>query len=1125
MRGDTENEATFSSNLPRHSENPNIPETGGETSHAAVLRNQRILHQVNDSDVERYPFDQSHSLRTDPDNEQQMSINNENMINNSFEYDPKLPKLNKFSVSVKPRINGSNVFIEVPTLKKVRTAYKDRNEVAERFTEEQCINFLMIDSTANDTMSDDDTEYFGIKDFVVYDENSELTDFWIEYDFRSSEFYWNGVLVDGDKSISCIGAHYKKFTIEGYGVNHSEVTIWFESYVRENLWYKVISTLPEFTQLWNKFVWKVYLTKYVLDWIHMNPSVLFKDLESHFYNWIHNLRSGDPFYEKWISELNPRTQDFRLLVVNNMYLIWHEAYFLGSDYSEKPFFQDEWSPGRYSTNGKFNSKSPEQTIVTPTVFRWFDDIFPTLLDVIADYSSEHKEFSKHEFKELKHKGTATFRGLISENEKTYHQAQFDDIIINIGDCCEIYNDVYMESNIRWICYITAIIKDKSGGFIKFVWLYSRNDTLLQNLDKDLNPNKSKELFFTLHCECAKKWPLNSIKRKVLVHFGESKVPKSSNNDNEFFCKYAYLPMETEGSFITFHEVMTFPNEKNGLCCGCGDSDDQFAIFKRKYEIDDCILLQPLEGDNEELYTVCRIESMNEEKKYVTLRRFYRLTEVSPERYGMAKNELLFSDYLFNFDKFRDVVRSCHVEFLPPGEEKSVNLLHRGTGEHFYFSRIYFRITKAIKDLDLNMMEYFSKTFPDWFYKVEPCTKLKCLDLFCGGGSLGRGFEDAGFVECKWAIDTNESAMKTYMHNSKQGDVVLINESVNKILANVMRNENNQNLPKKGEVDIILAGSPCQGFSRINKHQDSDRSIANNSLVASVASFVDFYRPRFLLLENVATIQRKSGCLLEIGYQIKVGLISAIQQGCAQERNRVFLWAAAHGEVLPNHPPVSHLYSKSFRSYRTLFYLGNGTSLKGLSNASVASFKMSTVGEITYDLPKLDTGIYWYPTYPDHVATLNSYQTKEILRRIPVYPPGSDYYSAREKEKIPDRFCKAEYDSKREKHNGGERYRFCQRIEKNDVFSTICTSMRCNGFHPRIVHFEEPRVISVREAARAQGFLENDILCGTIADQYKVIGNSVPRNIAFALGLQLGRALTDHEHEHLPKNNYILWNDY
>lgn len=140
-------------------------------------------------------------------------------------------------------------------------------------------------------------------------------------------------------------------------------------------------------------------------------------------------------------------------------------------------------------------------------------------------------------------------------------------------------------------------------------------------------------------------------------------------------------MAKEGSFITFHEVMTYPNEEDGLCCGCGDNDDKFAIFRKKYERDDCILIKPFEGDIKELYTVCKIESINEEEGYVTLRRFYRLTELSQKKYGTAKNELLFSDYLFNFDRFHDVVRSCHVEFLPLGEEKPVNLLHRGTGEH------------------------------------------------------------------------------------------------------------------------------------------------------------------------------------------------------------------------------------------------------------------------------------------------------------------------------------------------------------------------------------------------------------------------------------------------------------
>jgi len=63
-------------------------------------------------DIERYSFDQSHSPNRDE--QQTPAFSNESTINNngpSFEYDPKLPKLNKFSVSVKSRISGSNVII------------------------------------------------------------------------------------------------------------------------------------------------------------------------------------------------------------------------------------------------------------------------------------------------------------------------------------------------------------------------------------------------------------------------------------------------------------------------------------------------------------------------------------------------------------------------------------------------------------------------------------------------------------------------------------------------------------------------------------------------------------------------------------------------------------------------------------------------------------------------------------------------------------------------------------------------------------------------------------------------------------------------------------------------------
>jgi len=42
-------------------------------------------------------------------------------------------------------------------------------------------------------------------------------------------------------------------------------------------------------------------------------------------------------------------------------------------------------------------------------------------------------------------------------------------------------------------------------------------------------------------------------------------------------------------------------------------------------------------------------------------------------------------------------------------------------------------------------------FPPYHEKIETFKKLKGLDLFCGGGSLGRGVEDSGFVSCKWQV--------------------------------------------------------------------------------------------------------------------------------------------------------------------------------------------------------------------------------------------------------------------------------------------------------------------------------------------------------------------------------------
>src|SRR5690606_25338636 len=132
----------------------------------------------------------------------------------------------------------------------------------------------------------------------------------------------------------------------------------------------------------------------------------------------------------------------------------------------------------------------------------------------------------------------------------------------------------------------------------------------------------------------------------------------------------------------------------------------------------------------------------------------------------------------------------------------------------------------------------------------PKPPLVGLDLFCGGGNFGRGIEEGGAVVNKWAVDLFTAALCTY-HANNRHEAHMYLGSVNNFLKDAMEGRYlNGKIAKPGEVGFISAGSPCQGFSNANPDKNSERSNSNASLVASVASFVDFYRPSYALLENV-----------------------------------------------------------------------------------------------------------------------------------------------------------------------------------------------------------------------------------------------------------------------------------
>lgn len=86
------------------------------------------------------------------------------------------------------------------------------------------------------------------------------------------------------------------------------------------------------------------------------------------------------------------------------------------------------------------------------------------------------------------------------------------------------------------------------------------------------------------------------------------------------------------------------------------------------------------------------------------------------------------------------------------------------------------------------------------------------------------------------------------------------------------------LPSPGEVEFIMGGPPCQGYSGMNRFNKGNWSMVQNSMVMSFLSYADFYRPRYFLLENVRnfvshnksfTFRLTLRTLLDMGYQVWV----------------------------------------------------------------------------------------------------------------------------------------------------------------------------------------------------------------------------------------------------------------
>ena len=181
-----------------------------------------------------------------------------------------------------------------------------------------------------------------------------------------------------------------------------------------------------------------------------------------------------------------------------------------------------------------------------------------------------------------------------------------------------------------------------------------------------------------------------------------------------------------------------------------------------------------------------------------------------------------------------------------------------------------------------------------------------LDRFSGAGGLSLGLRSAGFTSLG-AFEWDPVASESYRMNfgkaigtcsgfgPKEGDLSRINPR--EIAAKLGGRR----------LDLLSAGPPCQGFSRVGRGKlndlkglaDAFRHDPRNKLYKKVLTLVDALRPRIVLLENVGGILHLSGtnmaaviceALANIGYSPRYAVLNAAWYGVPQSRERVFILA-------------------------------------------------------------------------------------------------------------------------------------------------------------------------------------------------------------------------------------------
>lgn len=366
-----------------------------------------------------------------------------------------------------------------------------------------------------------------------------------------------------------------------------------------------------------------------------------------------------------------------------------------------------------------------------------------------------------------------------------------------------------------------------------------------------------------------------------------------------------------------------------------------------------------------------------------------------------------------------------------------------------------------------------------------------------------GARSAGF-DVVAGLDVEPKYMATFSHNFPTS------ESVAADLTTLSPEELGASLKiKRGQLGLLAGGPPCQGFSKNVPRRARYMEDERNRLVLRFLQYCEWFRPRIVLMENVA--EMKNGfdraysdevveALTKIGYAVTHGVLNAADFGVPQRRRRAFFVAVSDG-VEVSLPSSTHLASPRVAD---LFPSPSHVSVWD----AIGDLPLVEHGEgadmAMYASEPLTEYQAWARTRSNVVLNHQARRLQPLqYQRLAALKPGQGLKD------LPEQL----------KTRGGYSGAY-GRLTKDMIAPTITRWV----FHPgsgRWGHPEQIRTLTIREVARIQSFPDDYSFVGSFLQQAGQLGNAVPpllaetivRHVARQAGLLRVEKLDEILHRH------------